>query len=121
MAKSQKRGRGRPAASSANGMEKQTKGAAVRAYLKSHKKAKSKEVIAALKEQGVDVSPNYVSLIKSRGLARSSGRKSGGAAPEIVTRAQLKAALQLVRTCKWDFESARHYLGLIEQVHKSLA
>jgi len=44
--------------------EKVNKSAAVRKYLKANRKSMPKEVSAALKEQGVDVSPSMVSTIK---------------------------------------------------------
>ena len=43
---------------------KVNKSLAVRDYLALHPKATPKDVSAALKDQGLDVSPNYVSIVK---------------------------------------------------------
>lgn len=117
MAKKTTRRASRKSASS-NGA-KPSKAAAVREYLKANPKAKAKEVIEALNAQGISISPNYVSMIKSKGLAKAS-RKSGVPASDISSRGQLEMALELARACRWDFESARHFLGMIETVHQSL-
>ena len=103
-----------------NGDGKQSKGAVVREYLAAHPAAKASEVIAALKAKGVEVSANYVSLIKSKRLAKASGPKSKVAAADMSTHGQLEAAVELLKACRWDFESARHFVGLIEKVHTSL-
>lgn len=61
----------KPTEATADGM-KINKSAAVREYLKGNKQAKPKEIVAALKERGVDVSPNMVSMIRTN--RRSSER-----------------------------------------------
>ena len=118
MAKKTTRG---SASKSANGDgAKASKAAAVREYLKANPQAKGKAVVAALKVKGITISPNYVSMIKSKDLAKSS-RKPGVPESDISSRGQLEMALELARACRWDFESARHFLGMIETVHKSLS
>lgn len=51
------------------------KSKAVRDYVKGHRKAKPRQIVAALKEQGIEVSANYVSNIKS--TAKRKKRKGG--------------------------------------------
>src|SRR3712207_5965797 len=46
------------------------KSAAIRAYLATNRKAKPKDVVAALAEQGITVSPQMVSTIKSKTKGR---------------------------------------------------
>jgi hypothetical protein len=47
-----------------------TKADAIRNYLSSNPKAKTKEVVEGLAAQGTKVSPNHVYLIKSKGKAK---------------------------------------------------
>jgi hypothetical protein len=57
-----------------------SKSNAIREYLKAHKKAKASEVVAALAEQGVTVSPAAVYNLKARnsmGKRRKHARASG--------------------------------------------
>lgn len=104
---------------SANG-KKTNKAAAVRQFLDANPTAKASDVIDSLKSQGIDVSANYVSVIKSKRLAQSStGRKSRTTSNKS-TRNELDAAVELARACRWDFGTARHFLALVEQVHVSL-
>lgn len=107
------------AASSANGA-KPNKSAAVREYLAANPTAKAKDVVEALKGKNIRISPNYVSVIKSKKLAKASRRRPGVATQDVSSHGQLESALELARSCKWDFESARHFLGLVEKVHQSL-
>jgi hypothetical protein len=53
------------------------KSAAIREYLDVHKRAKPKEIVAAMKEKGLDVSPQMVSTIKTKHRKRR-GRKMSG-------------------------------------------
>lgn len=68
----------KPAAQSMDG-PKLNKSAAVREYLKEHKQAKPKEVVAALKEQRIDVSPNMVSMIRAQSKVKRAVRKAAEA------------------------------------------
>lgn len=58
-------------------LERGAKTKAVKEYLAGHRKAGPKEVVAALKEQGIDVSPNMVSIIKARSEVRKAKRRAG--------------------------------------------
>ena len=57
------------------GEHEQKRGAksqAIRDYFGTHKRAMPKEVVAALKDQGITVSPNMVSMIKAKlGIKRA--------------------------------------------------
>lgn len=52
----------------------------VRNYQKAHRKATPTEVSAAMKEKGIEVSPQFVSTIKSNMLAKRKARKAKKAA-----------------------------------------
>ena len=65
---------------------KVNKSLAVRDYLALHPKATPKDVSAALKDQGLDVSPNYVSIVKfqmkkSKGKSKAKKAEAASAAP----------------------------------------
>jgi hypothetical protein len=62
-----------PAAEAATGKVSKTQ--AVKDYLATHRKATPKEISAALKEQGIDVPPTYVSGIKTS-LKKKGRRKA---------------------------------------------
>ena len=96
------------------------KSAAVRDYLKSHPGAKGKEVADALKAQGIKISANYVSVIKSKKVAKAHRRRSGAAQGISSPGGQIEAALELARSCKWDFAAARTNLEIVEKIHQSL-
>ncbi len=53
---------------------------AIRAYLATHSDAKNAEVVAALETQGIEVTTNYVSIIKSKGK-KPAKRASAGKTP----------------------------------------
>lgn len=54
------------AADATSDAPKANKSAIVREYLKERKQARPKEIVAALEEQGIDVSPNIVSMIRAQ-------------------------------------------------------
>lgn len=58
---------------------KVNKSAAVREYLKGHKQARPKEIVAALKERGIDVSPNMVSMIRAQSKVKRAVREAAEA------------------------------------------
>jgi len=53
------------------------KSAAIREYLDQNKRAKPKEIVAAMKEKGLDVSPQMVSTIKTKYKGRRRRKMSG--------------------------------------------
>jgi len=56
------------------GASKVSKSAAIRDYLKGHKGAMPKEIVAALKEQGIDVAPSMVSIIRAKSKVKRAVR-----------------------------------------------
>lgn len=60
--------------------ERGAKTKAVKEYLTAHKRAKPREVVAALQEQGIDVSSGMVSIIKAKLKVRKAKRRAQGAA-----------------------------------------
>lgn len=67
-----------PAGTGKNGDAKVNKSAAIRDYLKANKKAMPKQIVAALKEKGIDVSPNMVSIIKAKSKVKRARRQRIG-------------------------------------------
>ena len=76
---------------------KVNKSAAIREYLTAHKGAMPKETSAALKAKGIDVSPQMVSLIKSKSKVRKAQRraKAAVAANDSTAGAQINRAAGL--------------------------
>lgn len=68
-----------PAGAGKNGDAKVNKSAAIRDYLKANKKAMPKQIVAALKEKGIDVSPNMVSIIKAKSKVKRARRQATAA------------------------------------------
>ncbi len=63
---------------------KVNKSAAIRAYLAAHPSASTAEVVAGLKQQGVSVSTNYVSNVKStksKAKKKPAIKKAKGTSP----------------------------------------
>ncbi len=65
---------------------------AVKDYLKEYRKAGPTEIVAALQAQGIDVSTNYVSNIKSQMGLKKKRTKPTAAAPEAAAAAAPAAA-----------------------------
>jgi hypothetical protein len=61
-----KKSKSSESASSGNGPQRGAKSAAIREYLAANKGAMPKQVVEALKNNGIDVSPNMVSIIKAK-------------------------------------------------------
>jgi len=55
-----------------------SKTAAIKEYMAAHKGAMPKEIVAALKEQGVEVSPNLVSIIRAKLKVKGAKKKAKG-------------------------------------------
>ena len=66
----------RSASTNADGSERGSKTKAIKAYYSSNRKAKPKEVVDALKAQGIDVSPNTVSVVRAKMGIRRARRKA---------------------------------------------
>jgi arginine repressor len=61
-------------------LERGAKTRAIKAYYAKNRKAKAKEVVEALKAEGIDVSYNTVSVTKAKLGIRRAKRKAGQAA-----------------------------------------
>src|SRR5262245_3560687 len=61
-------------------LERGAKTKAVKAYLSEHRKAMPKEVVAALAQQGITISPNMVSIIKAKSKVGRAKHKASQAA-----------------------------------------
>jgi hypothetical protein len=69
----------KPKSADAAGAPKVNKSAAIRDYLKAHKGAMPKVVVAALKEEGIEVSPNMVSIIRAKSKVKRAVREAAEA------------------------------------------
>lgn len=95
-------------AGSTNDGPKLNKSAAVRDYLKEHKQARPKEIVAVLKERGIDVSPNMVSMIRAqskvkravREAAEAKASHSANAGAKLTQADGLDAALTLYKAAQ---------------------
>lgn len=80
------------AAAITDGAAKVNKSAMIREHLKAHKDAKPKEIVAALKEKGIDVSPNMVSIVKAKAKVKRAKRQATEAKASHDSSAVAKAA-----------------------------
>ena len=71
---------------------------AVRDYLRAHRNAKTRTVVEGLAAEGIAVTAQYVSKIKS--TPRKRGRQAGAVTPKpTVGIPEVKAALALIKAC----------------------
>jgi hypothetical protein len=111
MAKKSQRKATQAANVGANGHQRGAKSSAIRAYLSAHKGAMPKEVVSALMEQGISVSPNMVSIIKAKAGIKKANRKARQAiangsitATQSGNAASLDAALTLYKAARGQQE-----------------
>lgn len=57
-----------------------SKSDAIRDYMAAHNGAMPKEIVAALKEQGINVSPNLVSILRAKQKVKSARKNKKAAA-----------------------------------------
>jgi len=107
---------------------KVNKSAMVRDYLKTHKNAKPKEIVAALKEQGIEISPNMVSIIKAKAKVKRAKRQAkvatashdSTAGAKLASASGLDAAMTLFKAAQGrDVPAAKvraAFLTLVEQL-----
>jgi plastocyanin len=103
---------------------------AVRDYLKGHPKAMSGEIVAALKKQGIKITPSHVANIKTKINKDRTAKKMAkqqaaveAAAPaavekkagDTVTFEQIRAVTQTVKTIG-GFARLNDLLGLVKEV-----
>lgn len=76
------------------------KSAAIREYMAAHKGAMPKEIVAALKEQGIIVSPNLVSILRAKQKVKSArkNKKSATVADNGASSGNNAAALEAALT-----------------------
>lgn len=92
---------------------------AIKAYLSAHKGAKAAEVIEALKGQGIDVSANYISIVK--GELKGGKSKSKKAAVKKQARGNehgngiLVAAAAFVKAAG-GITAARNAITIVEEI-----
>lgn len=102
MAKKPKRSSNRKAETESAAPQRGVKSEAIRTYLKANNSAMPKQVVAALKEQGISVSPNMVSIIRAQAGVRKARRKATKAVADHDNTADVKlnqaAALEAVLT-----------------------
>ena len=97
----------------------------VREYLKIHPGIANKEVVEALSKQGIKISANHVSNIKSK-MAVSKGKRKrrSKAATAMSTKSgvdilEIKAAFVLLKQCG-GIESAKKALEAAREIQKVL-
>jgi hypothetical protein len=115
--------------------QKVNKSQAVREYLKTHPKATSGEIAAALTKQGIKITPGHVANIKTKAKNKRRARKAAAAkqgpaistpttivgpeAPALpanaITLEQIKAVGQMVKSIG-GFGRFREMLDVIRQV-----
>jgi len=106
--------------------QKVNKTQAVRDYLKTHPKAMSGEIAAALNKQGIKITPSHVANIKTQINKARTAKKAAKqqaaveVAPEpkpgaTVTLEQVKATALLVKTLG-GYGHVNELLGLIKEV-----
>jgi arginine repressor len=101
---------------------------AVRDYLKGHPKTMSGEIVAALKKQGIKITPSHVANIKTminkartaKKVAKQQAAVEAAPAPaekaaNTVTFEQIRAVTQTVKTIG-GFARLNDLLGLIKEV-----
>ena len=102
------------------------KAAAIKAYLEAHPGSKNNEVIAALAEQGLSVTTNYVSITKSkmgktvtkRG-PKPGAKKAKARGTEIGNGHAIHAAVALFKAAG-SIEAAQEALALVAEVAGAL-
>jgi len=99
------------AETTANGVNKTQ---AVRDYLKANKKATNSEVVAALGKEGISVTANYVSMIKTKHHKRRQVVKTAVATGTIGIP-EIKAALSFIKSIG-DVAAAKQPLAVAQEI-----
>lgn len=88
------------------------KSAAIREYMAAHKNAMPKEIVAALKEKGIEVSPNLVSILRAKAKVKGAKKKAAAGGGEVGNGASagnaaaLDAALTLYKAARNSSDGA---------------
>jgi hypothetical protein len=101
-----------------------SKAQAVREFRRQNPEASNDQVVAALKTRGIEITPNYVSVVKSQDKMRE--RKKAGAAATPPRRPvggvgveQIKLAARLIRACG-GAQEAKGAIEAAEEVARAL-
>lgn len=106
--------------------KKATKAAAVREFLKNNPESSNVQVRAALNSNGIEITPNYVSVIKGQDRDRAE-RKRGGPKTRRARKAastagvgvhEIKLAASLIRSCG-GAQEAKRALAAAEDVARA--
>lgn len=94
---------------------------AIRDYMAANKDAMPKEIVAALKKTGVTVSPNLVSIIRSK--MKTKKHKIGAVKavpvekqPFVMTSDELTAGVVFFRACAKDPKQAAQVIQVISRL-----
>ncbi len=93
---------------------------AVRDYLGQHRNARRKEVVEALKAQGITVTASYVGTIKAKSKTRRKARRKAVrqvVATTGINMAQIKAAFHFIKECG-DVAAAKAALSAADELKK---
>jgi hypothetical protein len=106
------------------------KAARIKEFFKANRRARNIDAIAALAKEGITVTPNYVSVVKTKGGGKGKrggrrGRKAGqngavGISFHGVGVAQIKAAADLIKNTG-GIQQAKAALAAAEHVARALA
>ncbi len=91
------------------------KSQAVRDFLAAHPDARNPEVQAALAKKGIDITPNYVSIIKGQAKQAKSPKKAEVKGDIGVS--ELRAAMALVKAAG-SFEGAAQALAIVKEIQE---
>ena len=91
------------------------KSQAVRDYLAAHPNATNPEVQAALAKKGINITPNYVSIIKGQAKRGKAPKKA--AVKGDIGVSELRAAMNLVKTAG-SFENAAQALAIVKEIQE---
>lgn len=109
--------------------QQKSKAQMIRDYVKNHPTTRNVDIVAALADQGVKVTPNYVSITKNTKRGKKRGKKRGrrGAAARSMSQSangvgldQMREAARLIRSAG-GIDGARQALAVAEQIAKALA
>jgi len=103
-----------------------SKAEAVREHLRTNPGASNEEVVTALKKQGITITPNYVSVVKSQARERERKKQAAqtGSSGQVAAAAgiglqQIKLAANLIRACG-GVKEARMAIDAAEDVARAL-
>lgn len=115
-----------PAVATASKTARPSKAEAVREHLRANPSASNDEVVSALKKQGITITSNYVSVVKSQARERERRKQASetGSSGQLAAEAglglqQIKMAANLIRVCG-GVKEARMAIDAAEDVARAL-